>query len=252
MHFHNLFSQDEPIVEPSPVAHSTPGPCAAGLTIVDSATETPERSRYLPSDQSVLEASVGTPVAVHESSLDKLNTFLRSRDVSPVRNVLKTSWSEASERTQHRHVRKARQAVGVVLDEVAPARSDDLWKALVASKPVSSGEESDQEDVDVVLMQALGECYANANTWKTRRQILSIVANKFTFHTLKKWFPELTKWRFTVARKHALLHGRGTFPPKITQARMYVTPKQVEHLERQWQLYYIMNAIPMYLLTVSV
>ena len=222
MHFHNLFSQDEPIVEPSPVAHSTPGPCAAGLTIVDSATETPERSRYLPSDQSVLEASVGTPVAVHESSLDKLNTFLRSRDVSPVRNVLKTSWSEASERTQHRHVRKARQAVGVVLDEVAPARSDDLWKALVASKPVSSGEESDQEDVDVVLMQALGECYANANTWKTRRQILSIVANKFTFHTLKKWFPELTKWRFTVARKHALLHGRGTFPPMITQTRMYV------------------------------
>ena len=88
--------------------------------------------------------------------------------------------------------------------------SGDLWKALVASKPLSSAEESDQEDVDVVLMQALGECYANANTWETRRQILSIVADKFTFRTLKKWFPELTKWHFTVAREHALLHGRGT------------------------------------------
>ena len=56
--------------------------------------------------------------------------------------------------------------VGAVLDEVAPARSGDLWKALVASKPLSSAEESDQQDVDVVLMQALGECYANANTWE--------------------------------------------------------------------------------------
>ena len=79
-----------------------------------------------------------------------------------MRNILKTSWYEASERTQRRHVRKAKQALGAVLDEVAPARSGDLWKALVASKPLSSAEESDQEDVDVVLMQALGECYANA------------------------------------------------------------------------------------------
>ena len=34
-------------------------------------------------------------------------------------------------------------------------------------------------------MEALAECYRNANNWQTRRQILSIMADKVSFKTLK-------------------------------------------------------------------
>ena len=39
---------------------------------------------------------------------------------------MKTQREEASERTKRRHTRKAKQAVDVVLDKVAPNQSDQL------------------------------------------------------------------------------------------------------------------------------
>ena len=52
--------------------------------------------------------------------LTKLNEFLSSRDVSPVRHTVTVPWDEASERTRRRHLRKTQQAVSAVLEEVAP------------------------------------------------------------------------------------------------------------------------------------
>ena len=49
-------------------------------------------------------------IADAPSSLDHLNTFLESREVSPIRYTLRTSWNETSDRTKRQHVRKARQA----------------------------------------------------------------------------------------------------------------------------------------------
>lgn len=70
----------------------------------------------------------------HESSpLTKLNEFLESGDISPVRHAVSIPWKEASERTRRHHVRKAQQAVGAVLEEVAPNQSEDLWNSLVPS-----------------------------------------------------------------------------------------------------------------------
>lgn len=104
-----------------------------------------------------------------------LNTFLETRHISPVRFPLTTQWEEASERTRHRHLCKANQAVDAVLEEVAPNQSGQLWKSLAASK--SSDENpsgNERKPVDEVLMEALAECYRNASNRQTRRQILSI------------------------------------------------------------------------------
>lgn len=148
--------------------------------------------------------------------LTKLNEFLDSRDVSPVRHTVTVPWDEASERTRRRHIRKAQQAVGAVLEEVAPKQSEKLWHSLVPSlnRQFSTDCESEGKDVDNVLMNALTECNSNASTWDTRRQILSIMADKVTFQTVKKWIPDLTWYRFSTARKHTLLHGRGVPPPQ--------------------------------------
>ena len=60
-----------------------------------------------------------------------------------------------------------------MLDEVAPNQSDQLWQSLVTSKSFGQHPFNDDEErEDEVLMQALAECYRNANNWQTRRQIL--------------------------------------------------------------------------------
>ena len=51
-----------------------------------------------------------------------------------MRYPLKTQWEEASKRTRRRHLRKAKEAVVAVLEEVAPNQCQQLWQSLVASK----------------------------------------------------------------------------------------------------------------------
>ena len=138
-------------------------------------------------------------------------------------------WEDASERTTRRHVRKARQAVTAVLDEIAPNQLHHLWKA-IASKPLEPQNSSEEDDdVDNVLMEALTECYVNANRWDTKRQILSIMADKVSYRTLLRWIPNLSRYRFTVARKHILAQGRGV--PEVPQqrTRMAVSQAKLDH-----------------------
>ena len=158
------------------------------------------------------------------SPLQKMNEFLESKDISPVRYPATVPWSEASTRTQRRHVRKARQAVGAVLEEVAPHQSGKLWKTLTTYRSLeqedsSSSEEDADVDVDELLMSALADCFNNSSTWQVRRQILSIVADKFTFRTIRRWIPDLTRYRFTTARDHTLCYGRGVLPSPVVHTK---------------------------------
>ena len=76
------------------------------------------------------------------------------------------------------------------------------------------------ERVDEVLMEALAECYRSASNWRTRRQILSIMADKVSYKALK-WIPNLTRYRFSEAGKHILIEGRGVaLSPQSSQTRM--------------------------------
>lgn len=190
-----------------------------------------EGSLYVPTTASGFDTFVSFQQQ-SSNSFEKLNDFLKSRDVSPVRNVLQTEWSEASGRTQRRHVRKASQTVHAVLEEIAPNQSSTLWKAVKSSgllQNMPADTESESEPIDAVFMEAIKDCYNNANTWQTRRQILSIIADKLDYNTLNRWIPEVTRWRFNEARKHALLNGRGVPLEKSSQTRMYVSPSQVDH-----------------------
>ena len=81
----------------------------------------------------------------------------------------------------------------------------------------------------MTLTEALTDCYNNAGHWSTRRQILSILAGKISFKMLKKWIPDLTCYRFDIARHHQLLHGRGAEVPTTQHSRMYVSPGLLSH-----------------------
>lgn len=187
--------------------------------------------------------AVETPVSLYKPSLldtsddteeesnfvlhapkDKLNEYLGSRDISPIRYQLRTPWETTSSRTKRYHTRKAKQIIDAALKEIAPQDTDKLWTALAKSQ---SGEKDGSQDT--VLLDLLKECYMNADHWSTRRQILSIMADKVPFEKLRKWIPGITRYRFNVARHHQVLHGRGSPVPVPKYTRMYVTNEQLDH-----------------------
>ena len=84
-------------------------------------------------------------------------------------------------------------------------------------------------NIDSTLMQALTECYNNASHWSTRRQILSIMADKINFKELQKWIPHLTRYRYSIARHHILLHGRGSVVAPMKNTRICVSPQKLDH-----------------------
>ena len=159
--------------------------------------------------------------------LDHLNNLLTSRDVSPVRCVLRSPWDETSEQTKRQHMRKARQALSVVLAEIAPNEGDSLWQALISSSKANS--ECNDEGVDESLMKALADSYSNANTWDTQRQILSYVADKATFSKISQYIPGLTRYRFSSARQHVLEHGRGVQVLPSSQPKKVVPQDKLMH-----------------------
>ena len=87
-----------------------------------------------------------------------------------------------------------------VLDEVAPNQSDQLWKSLAASKALD------------------------------QHPIIDIMAVKLSYKALKKWIPNLTRYRFSEARKHILIEGRGAaLSPQSSQTRMVLSQTQLDH-----------------------
>ena len=84
-------------------------------------------------------------------------------------------------------------------------------------------------NLDSTLMDAIKECYAIADHWSTRKQILSVVADKMSFKEIKTWIPDLSRYRYKIARHHRLLHGRGAVDPISTSTSMYVEPEKLDH-----------------------
>jgi hypothetical protein len=61
-----------------------------------------------------------------------------------------------------------------------------------------------------LVMTSLAEAYNNASHWTVRRQILSIMARDVPFTTMVMFIPQLTPYRFNMARRHARFLGKGT------------------------------------------
>ena len=172
-----------------------------------------------------------------QSPREKLNDFLASRDISPIRHSLDKPWIEASERTKRHYTRKARQTVIACLNEIAPEDSEMLLSSLVKSK-------LEESTIDSSLMECLTECYNNATHWSTRRQILSIMADKLTFKDLQRWIPNLSRYRFNIARHHLLLHGRGSKVPTAKCTRMCIAPEKLDHFLEFITSTYIIQDLP--------
>ena len=92
-----------------------------------------------------------------------------------------------------------------------------------------SGDHTSSDRVDEVLMDSLANCYKNASGWDSRKQILSIMADKVSLTKIRKWIPGLTRFRFMVARQHALIHGSGKPVPTNPQLRTVIPEVKLAH-----------------------
>ena len=107
--------------------------------------------------------------------------------------MLSVPWDTAHERTKRRHLRKAEQCIFAMLDVLAPANSQDLWKALcdrhaACKERQDVGEERSEKEME--LLGAFAESYLNAQHWSTRRQILSLMADKLSLKELRELFQQ--------------------------------------------------------------
>ena len=64
-------------------------------------------------------------------------------------------------------------------------------------------------DVKSDLIDALIEAHNQAQSWQTKRQILSLFANDFSWLELQKMIPGLSKWRIDQACNHVTETGKG-------------------------------------------
>jgi len=162
----------------------------------------------------------------NDESWKQLNRFLQGRD-SPVCHVLSVPWNEAKDRTKRQYLRKAEQCVSAVLTVLAPEDSKCLWEELCEGRGnlrMTGG----KSRKDLELLDAFAESYSNAQHWSTRRQILSILADKLSFKELKEFLPTVTSYCYNIARQHALLHGRGEPIPSHENRRMKVDQGKLE------------------------
>ncbi|KAK3107372.1 hypothetical protein FSP39_012971 [Pinctada imbricata] len=71
--------------------------------------------------------------------------------------------------------------------------------------------------------------HRSSEDWGTQRQILSLVANTITYSKLKSLIPNLSRFKFTAARKHALSKGQGQQVPNEERRREGITNAQISH-----------------------
>ena len=81
-------------------------------------------------------------------------------------------------------------------------------------------------------LRNLIDAYNNAQSSKSRKEILSIFAQNFKRKQLKDLIPGLTDFRIKEARKHCKEHGPGTAVPTAPVHRFFLSEDKVDHFLR--------------------
>ncbi|CAH3046486.1 unnamed protein product, partial [Porites lobata] len=147
------------------------------------------------------------PDNTDEGKVAALQWFVDECSTGPLGSIMKRPWTDATSKTRECYIRKASTIISEVLKTVAPQSAPELWEAVRGKNEVSHLLGSVHNGSDLLL--AVVESYKQADTSKTRRQLLSLVASKVTYAELVAYIPRLTRYEFTAARRYALEVGAG-------------------------------------------
>lgn len=155
--------------------------------------------------------------------LSKVNEFLSICNESPVKKI-REPFETSSERTKRRYAAKANECLTLLLETICPGESDDLKDAMFL-KCESSYTDYDSPE----CIKALIDSYLKAETPTVRLQILSILANHYSFKDINAKLPSVTQHKFYTARKHAKDFGVGAQVPVEKRSREKVDTAKLEH-----------------------
>lgn len=156
----------------------------------------------------------------------KLEEYLEVCDIEPLGKPM-LGWNEVTERTQRRYAEKTCEIVSSVLNVISPDNASYLWEALQKSTRMSENFGNHYQASE--YLKALAEAYMNANSWDTRRQVLSTMSDVASFNIITKYIPGLTRYRFNMANLHRVQYGRGTPVPVTTAPRLRISEQQLDH-----------------------
>ena len=165
----------------------------------------------------------------HVDKLQAVNQLLTLDGHEPINRTLQVSWVDATERTKRFYTSKMSEVVTTVLDLIAPNDAGLLWRSLKESSQINE-RYSEPSSSETSLLTALVESYKQATHHSTRKQILSVMADKLSFKDLEQLIPGLSRYRFHSARLHRLQHGVGAPLSQMPIAvRERVDPVRLEH-----------------------
>ncbi|CAC5406446.1 unnamed protein product [Mytilus coruscus] len=169
------------------------------------------------------EGSVWTPSASQEDGNSKkkkaLDSFLLTCGASPVKKTLTAEWRGCSERTKSDYIIKTTKILNEVLNALVPGQETDVLQAIMERK--KQNEDS--------LLNIISAAYIGCEDWGSQRQILSIVAHQVSYNELHALIPDLSRYKYGAARKHALSAGSGQKVPSTEITHEGITTEQINH-----------------------
>ena len=172
------------------------------------------------------------PVKLVDYDIDRkvaLERFMDLCDMKSLGSIMKCPWEDTTAKTHNQYVNKVSEIIAGVIKTVAPDSAPELWQAVMTNDKVSQFLQVPKPTND--LVQAVVESYKLAEKPQTRRQLLSIIANKVTYSELVAHIPTLTRYEFTAVRRYALEVGAGLpLPaPSEKKTRERVDTARLEH-----------------------
>lgn len=116
------------------------------------------------------------------------------------------------------------EIVTSLLNVISPVNASHLWRELQVSNHMHMvfGLGKSTRPMEDAYLKALAEAYANASSWDTRRQVLSIMAGVASFSTIAEYIPGLTQYRFTIANLHRVEYGVNIPSPSKAAPRLKI------------------------------
>ena len=127
--------------------------------------------------------------------------------------------------------------IAATLSVVSPGQERELSDSL-RKEPLHNNEADCSDDVphrryfDAKSnpIKVLIEAHNQAQSWQTKRQILSVFASDFSKSELQRMIPSLSKWRIDQARNHAIKSGKGQPVEDKQVSRLRIDSTKVDHL----------------------
>jgi len=93
---------------------------------------------------------------------------------SPVHSTLNTDWNDISDTQQRYYVRKVKETFSASLSVIAPRQEDLVWRALQGEPLFQDTSKRKRFDSSSGIVELLIKVYNQADSWQTKRQILSL------------------------------------------------------------------------------